>query len=557
MFKRSPANKQLDMFDSPLIIEGLPSRASNIYHDDNHWHNQFRKLVVYQISEDIFAPIYCQDNGCPNYPIRILVGMMILKEGAGISDEMLFENCQFNLLYRSALGLLHASDSIPAQSTYYKFRQQVKEYNEKSESDLFEDVFTQITSSHIEILGIKSDTIRMDSKLLNSNIKWLSRYSLIHETLSLFLTKGCNNFNFSDDLKPHISDVVSTDGDKVVYRNSTDSIKQKIVDLGILISNILNEYTGPANSYYDNLLRLFKEQFFKDDQGVTTPIKGEDLSAKNMQTPFDTDCDYRNKAGDKCKGYSANLTEVVGDNGLPNIITSIQVEKVSHSDTAHFKGSIERTQEVLGYNVINIHADGAYNSEENQEYCAENNQHLYLHAIQGKEGRFRFSLEAQVLKVFDNKHQRYVDYTKYKGKDELDRYKIYLEEGKFRYFKLTEVEKSLLRQRIKETPIEKLQIRNNVEASIFQLGFHCNGKNTVYRGLIKHQMWAVARSLWVNFVRIVKYYSELNISMVINMLKCKLCDLFIAKMTLLESVIVTKIQILFCRLKSPKIRIIL
>ena len=71
--------------------------------------------------------------------------MMVLKEGAGISDLQLFENCQFNILYRSALGLLNGSDTIPAESTYYLFRRQVKEYSDKTGVDLFSEVFAQIT----------------------------------------------------------------------------------------------------------------------------------------------------------------------------------------------------------------------------------------------------------------------------------------------------------------------------------------------------------------------------------------------------------------------------
>jgi hypothetical protein len=47
--------------------------------------------------------------------------MMILKEADGLSDEKIFENCRFNLLYRSALGLFNLNDSIPTESTYYLF----------------------------------------------------------------------------------------------------------------------------------------------------------------------------------------------------------------------------------------------------------------------------------------------------------------------------------------------------------------------------------------------------------------------------------------------------
>ena len=68
----------------------------------------------------------------------------------------------------------------------------------------------------------------------------------------------------------------------------------------------------------------------------------------------------------------------------------------------------------------------------------------------------------------------------------------------------------LLRKQLSETPIETLQKRNNVEATIFQLGYHYPNAKTRYRGEIKHQMWANIRCLWVNFVRILKYIGQLG-----------------------------------------------
>ncbi len=54
--------------------------------------------------------------GRPNAPVRVLVSMMILKEGHGWSDAALYEHCRFNLLVMRALGLLSLSD-VAAAST--------------------------------------------------------------------------------------------------------------------------------------------------------------------------------------------------------------------------------------------------------------------------------------------------------------------------------------------------------------------------------------------------------------------------------------------------------
>ena len=109
MFKKSPKTKQFNLFSFPSGL--MCERESRMYDDESVWHNKFYKQVTSKVDEDIFKPLYTteqEDNrvGCPNASIRILVSMMILKEGCGCSDEQLYEQCRFNLLYRRALGMV-------------------------------------------------------------------------------------------------------------------------------------------------------------------------------------------------------------------------------------------------------------------------------------------------------------------------------------------------------------------------------------------------------------------------------------------------------------------
>lgn len=84
MFKKSPKTKQFDMFSpSGLLCE----REGRLYDDPSAWHNTFYRDVTSNIDEEIFKPLYKtekDDNrvGRTNVPIRILVAMIILKEGA-------------------------------------------------------------------------------------------------------------------------------------------------------------------------------------------------------------------------------------------------------------------------------------------------------------------------------------------------------------------------------------------------------------------------------------------------------------------------------------------
>ncbi|MBK8052433.1 MAG: transposase [Saprospiraceae bacterium] len=120
----------MDMFSSPVSL--FSGKVQTVYENPDAWHNLFRKEVIMRIDEELFSPLYSDSQGRPNASIRVMIGMMILKEADGLSDEKIFENCRFNLLYRSALGLLNLSDTIPTESTYYLFRHNVAAYDKEN-----------------------------------------------------------------------------------------------------------------------------------------------------------------------------------------------------------------------------------------------------------------------------------------------------------------------------------------------------------------------------------------------------------------------------------------
>jgi len=124
----------LNLFANSFSL--LNASALKVYQDENHWHNQFRVQVVERIDEELFRPLFCQDNGAPNASIRVLVGMMILKETCNWSDAQLFENCRFNSLVRAALGIFNIDDPIPSPSTYYLLRSKMVEWEKEGNKDL-------------------------------------------------------------------------------------------------------------------------------------------------------------------------------------------------------------------------------------------------------------------------------------------------------------------------------------------------------------------------------------------------------------------------------------
>ena len=536
MFKKSAESIQYNLFTTVSSI--YTGRSLKQYEDKLAWHNQFREQVTMRINESLFSPLFSFNNGSPNASIRVLIAMMILKEAQGLSDQKIFEDSRYNMLTRSAIGLLNTDDLVPTESTYYLFRKKINEYAKSGNDNLLHLCFVDITKKQSVEFEVSGKRIRMDSKLLGSNIAWLSRYELIHETLRLFYKGVKQSSVFEKAIKEKLDNILKVEGNKIVYTHSSKEVQSRLQKLGELIYTILPLFQGSTSSHYLTLQKVFTEQFKVNEDKIVISREKEEISAKSIQSPHDTDSHYRNKDGNKVKGYSINITESCDDDAALNLIGDVDVRTVSTSDVDYFQEDVIKVQEVFPQNTKAVHADGAYHSPGNQSFCKENNIDFHLHAIQGRKGRYEFDiLENGEINILDTKTRELVNVVKIITKNKIEKWRIKTEKS-YRYFTKKDIDTYLIRKKIGETPIETLQKRNNVEATIFQLGYHYTNAKSRYRGLIKHQMWANIRCLWVNFVRILKYIMQLHQNTTIftkNHLKLILLKLNMVSKLLLEA----------------------
>jgi len=503
MFRTTKKEKQLDMFTS--IAGMLKGTAYEQFHNWQAWHNMFREQVVNRIDENLFKALFSERMGAPNASIRVLLGMMSLKEAFGWSDSELFEHCRFDLLVRSALGLFNINDALPTESTYYLLRKRIHDYQAKHQVDLVEQVFQQITHGQAQVFEVSGRSIRMDSKLIGSNIAWCSRYELVHDTLGLFY-KGMD-LSSPSKLSPGDTAALAalslTPGNQVVYRSNREDVQRHLANLGVLCYKVLSVYSEKENKYYSTLKRVFDDHFRMDDHGKTELKPSTDIASDSVQSAFDTDCAYRDKDGAKVKGYSINVTETC-DEGTLNLITDVQVDKANQPDTSYVKPAVERTSQVLGHKPVDLHADGAYQSPDNMEYCKKEEINPYFTGMQGPPGRYDLEMSEGQLTVTDTQMGEIIPSRQCKS----GKWGIKTEKG-YRYFTWQEIDACRLRKQIENMPAEKRMKRNNVEATIFQLCYHTRNNKTRYRGIIQHKMWAFLRCIWINLRRIMFYVEQI------------------------------------------------
>lgn len=507
MFRKSNKEPQLDAFASvPMMLE---SSALKQYSDQGHWHNQFHDQVVMRIDETIFSTLFNNTTGAPNSSVRTLVGMMILKESFVWSDSQLFEQCRFNLLVRSALGLFNMNDPLPVESTYYLLRKRIYDHQKQNGEDLMGKAFAQITKEQIKEFDVNGRSIRMDSKLIGSNIALFSRYEIIHQTLCMFfktLDNAAKSILSATDLE-QLEKLVIEEPLKTVYRSTKDELKSRLQPIGIISYKLLSLFGNLQTEPFLLLRRVFNEQYkVTENQQIELRSK-EEISSSSLQSPHDPDSAYRNKGDQKVKGYSVNITETCSENGL-NLITNVLVEKANTPDTAFVAPAIQATIEVTGQMIEKAYADGAYQSPANDE-CSEGIDMVFT-GIQGAESRYDLEMTPTGLQVTDNltgECQQAVFVKKQKNSKE-DRWRIETPTGPY-YFGQQAIRTSKIRREMKGRPLEELHKRNNVEATIFQFGIPLKNGKSKYRGQIKQKMWACCRCLWINLIRIVSFTKQI------------------------------------------------
>jgi hypothetical protein len=472
----------------------MRGRALKKYGDPKAWHNQFYELVTCNINEDAFKPLFKEGNmGRGNASISQLVAIMIMKEGNRRSDEQMFEAVDFDLLVRKALGLINISDQAPSLDTYYLLRRRISEYEDETGINLIEHCFKDVTRAQAVKFNIKGNSVRMDSKLIGSNIARYSRYRIVLTTLQKWAINGI--FSLNPSLKKKLKPYLDEDAQKTEYRSTSDEIQQKIESLGSLIYKILVRIKAT-----DGLLlnRVFNEQYEVYHGKVALRDKKR-ISADSVQNPNDPDAGYRTKGDQSIKGYSVNATETNDEDGKPSLITDVQVKSATAADKDFLEGGIEGSAEVTGTLAEHVNADGAYQSDGNRDFAADNLIDFVTSGLQGKPSRYDLTLNDDGLTVVDKATGDVVPVTRAK-----DKWRIATDsKAKYRYFTPEQVEKALLRKRLEAIPKKELDRRNNVEAAMFQISYHTRSNKTRYRGLVKHVMWACSRCLWINFIRLM------------------------------------------------------
>ena len=410
-----------------------------------------------------------------------------------------------------ALGMTNIDDTLPSPSTYYLFKQMVEEYNESKRKDLFGDLFRSLASSIAKCFDISGKQTRMDSKLFSSNIAKSTRLQLVIKSIQKWEKSNRNQVEkFSKENQEVLKKITTSQAENITYRMTKQEEAEMILKLGEVVKQLIDDQIGGDQN--ELMQRLFKEQFKQEQEsGKISLTDTKQLDGNTMQSPHDQDAAYRLKINgqkkQRVRGFASNITETCDKENELQIITSVQTEKVTHSDTAFFQQAIENTEKIVGQ-IEEVTTDGAYNSPANKDYIEDREQTQWnLQSIQGKPGFYEHEWvdedQLQVTNVKTEEVQLAVktDKGEYRitEKDESGKKKY-----KFRYFKRITIDNYFRRQQIEEDKKYTTKIRANVESTIGHVFYNLNGQKSKYRGIERNHIYVLSRCMWVNFIRIMK-----------------------------------------------------
>ena len=355
MFRKNDVkNEQLNLFAKEDNWTAIQRKIIN-----ESWYGYYHDNIFPSINEEPYRVLYSTDNASrPNNPVNVIISLLVIKSLTGVSDEEVMNSLLFDQRVQYAVHTLNLDKQPISKNIIGNFRNDIRKYEEKTGINLLENTMHEINDKILELHNVDRSIERMDSLMISSSCKKLSRIELIYVV----------NYNFIKLLKKY--NKVPTEYEcyldeknknEVIYRTKDKEIEDKLTTLISTSLNLYNEFKDDKevcdSNEFQILKRLIDEQYDKDND---KPKGNKDIKSNSLQTPVDPKATYRKKYGDNI-GYTGNVVEAVND-GNP-MITDWDIDCNTKSDSEFIKDYIG-TKEKSNCEVKVEIVDGAYYSEE-------------------------------------------------------------------------------------------------------------------------------------------------------------------------------------------------
>ena len=430
MFDKNNDHQQEKLF-SP--VKDLPDSIDTKL--QNHWSTHFYKHVFTQIDEQKFSMLYSEGYSRPNKPVNELVSLEIIKGMLGLSDKELEHAYLFDFRVRNALGKETMGDNI-CPKTFNNFRRRLLEYEEETGRDLLHEVFTEHRDYLQDEFNIDASTQRMDSTLVDGNIKQLSRIDLIATVVHNFLVDLPEER--VTELPAGMAEFATEENLELSYTLPPGEVDETLKTLVEHAAWLVDRFED-VEAYSDlesfaHLERVLDEQCYRipeleedekefeadsdddddDDSPGWEPVRtfrtqtdesgtdelrpetpddgtadgqdrvelreGKDIGSDTLQNPHDDEATFRRKHTGEHVGYISNFAETCGGENPFRLLTAVRTDVNNTDDGDLLDRDVDELAEM---GLTDLLTDGGYTHNEVEAKCRENGITQHFTGITG------------------------------------------------------------------------------------------------------------------------------------------------------------------------------
>jgi hypothetical protein len=383
---------------------------------EKSWAKIFSDEIFPAIDESRFSVLYSDKASRPNAPVNVIVGALIIKELFDYSDDEMVENLMLDLHLQFALHTTSFEEQPLSDKTLSRFRKRCYDYETLHNVDLYHDCVKNLSDKIAKMMNINGRIRRMDSMMIEANIRFLSRMELIYTCISkmcVYLQKN-NPGMLTEELKLYAD---PNDYNRTFYHQRNEILEDKIQklmdDTDALLIICGSDFEDISE--YELFVRCISEQTIIDNDNRRLRTKEEgSMNSAMLQNPSDPEATYRNKAGKIHRGYVANLEESVGKSG--SVVTDYQYEQNSYSDSHFLQDSVNRSEK--HEETVKLVTDGGYGGGDNTNLAKSKNIDLITTALIGRDAPdiladFQFNEDGtKLLKCAAGHEPKSCNYTK-------------------------------------------------------------------------------------------------------------------------------------------------
>lgn len=310
-------DKQKSFFDTDYICEELILADS--------FYRKFRQLVWPLITDEMFADMYCLENGRPPISPALLARAAILQFHKNLSDREMERACMYDIEIKYALGL-KLNERPFDHSSLGDFRKRLLEHGK--EKDVFNNLINKLVADK---LIDKQEPQRIDATHVIADIAIPTMVTLVKKGIFEVLKPlqkrhrdVLGQLEQEIELSEYSKKKVNHDAPG---RLDLEKRRAKLVEVVADAYKVIARTKDIENDHIltrrlETLQRILQENIEEDENCVTKEKVRKQKPKDILVSPIDPDARYGAKSSKKkFMGYKTNITETVDSRFITNIET--------------------------------------------------------------------------------------------------------------------------------------------------------------------------------------------------------------------------------------------